>query len=232
MKSEIPVLYQDKWLLAVDKPAGIASVPDLSGDTSVAERLAALGTKKFPLTAINRLDRNVGGVLLFARTKEAAAFFSGLVSDHERVRKEYFAVVHGVPEEEEGTLQDLLFRDSAKNKTYVVDRMRKGVREASLSYRTVATASTEAGVLSLVSVRLHTGRTHQIRVQFASRRHPLYGDRKYGGEEAPEIALHCARMCLPLPSGETVTLSSPLPTDFPWDSFPASPEDNFPEKDV
>lgn len=232
MKSEIPVLYQDKWLLAVDKPAGVASVPDLSGDTSVAERLSALGTKKFPLTAINRLDRNVGGVLLFARTKEAAAFFSGLVSDHERVRKEYFAVVHGVPEEEEGTLQDLLFRDSAKNKTYVVDRMRKGVREASLSYRTVATASTEAGVLSLVSVRLHTGRTHQIRVQFASRRHPLYGDRKYGGEEAPEIALHCARMRLPLPSGETVTLSSPLPTEFPWDSFPITPKDNFPEKDV
>ena len=125
---------------------------------------------------IHRLDRNVGGVMVYARTKEAAAALSRLVQSGELV-KEYFAQVTGTPPEE-AVWEDLLLKDSRKNKVFVVKRQRAGVKAAKLAYTRLT-----AGEVSLVRVRLHTGRSHQIRVQFASRGYPLAGDHKYGARD-------------------------------------------------
>lgn len=116
--------------------------------------------------------------MLFSRRKDVTGALIAAIAEH-RVCKEYLAVLTGQPKEKEGTLRDFLFRDASKNKTYVVNRMRKGVREASLSYRVLG----EAAGMTLVRIRLHTGRTHQIRAQFSSRQLPLVGDGRYGGKD-------------------------------------------------
>ena len=131
---------------------------------------AALGGEVFP---IHRLDVNVGGIMVYARTKSAAAALSRAVQDGSFV-KEYVALVHGTPPEQ-GDWQDLLFKDSRKNKVFVVKKQRSGVKPARLSFRRLS-----PGERSLVRVRLYTGRSHQIRVQFSSRGFPLVGDHKYG----------------------------------------------------
>ena len=126
---------------------------------------------------LHRLDKNVGGVMVYARNKQAAASLSKTIADGEMV-KEYIAMVHGAPPAE-GDWEDLLFRDSRKNKVFVVKRQRAGVKAARLTYRRLQT-----GEQSLVRIRLYTGRSHQIRVQFASRGFPLVGDHKYGSRDA------------------------------------------------
>ena len=133
-----------------------------------------LGGEIFPL---HRLDKNVGGVMVYARTKAAAAALSKAIVQGNMV-KEYMALVHGTPPPE-GDWTDLLFKDSRKNKVFVVKRQRTGVKEARLTYRRET-----AGEQSLVRIRLYTGRSHQIRVQFASRGFPLVGDHKYGSRDA------------------------------------------------
>ena len=134
-----------------------------------------------------------------------------------RVTKEYLAVLRGRPAEDAATLTDLLFRDAAKNKSYVVKRMRKGVREASLEYVTLG--STEE--LTLVRVRLHTGRTHQIRVQFSSRGLPLLGDIRYGSKAPCTTALWSYRMAFTHPvTGKVVDVTCPPPDAWPWTLFP------------
>ena len=153
------------------------------------------------LAPVWRLDRGVGGVILYARTPDAAAFFSAFVRDH-ALEKEYVAVLCGVPGSETGEMRDLLYFDRAKNKSYVVDRPRRGVKEAVLSYR-VLRQWTDGGTgqpQCAVAIRLGTGRTHQIRVQFSSRGLPLLGDRRYGGAADPSrsgIALWCRSVSLP-----------------------------------
>ena len=152
----------------------------------------ALGGEVFPL---HRLDKNVGGVMIFARTKAAAAQFSRLIQEGQLV-KEYVALVHGTPPES-GDWQDLLWKDSQKNKVFVVKRERKGVKKARLEY-TRLTDSDPA----LVRIRLHTGRSHQIRVQFSSRGFPLVGDHKYGSrDEATSPMLFSCRITFPFQSG-------------------------------
>ena len=122
--------------------------------------------------------------MVFAKTAPAAAKLSQAIAGG-TLQKEYLAVLERSPEQAEGELSDLLFHDRFKNKTYVVSKERKGVKKASLSYRVVA----EADGLCLVHVRLHTGRTHQIRVQFASRRLPLLGDFRWAAR------LHASARC-------------------------------------
>ena len=142
------------------------------------------------------------------------------------LRKEYLAVVPGRPEPDEAVLRDLLFHDRAKNKSYVVRRMRAGVREAELSYRVLA----EAGTLSLLSVSLHTGRTHQIRVQFAARGLPLLGDVKYGSafRDCP-IALWSHRLAFRHPAdGRALCFSAPPEPSFPWDAFQSTIKEGSP----
>ena len=166
------ILFSDKDLAVVIKPVGVSS-EDCGGGMPELLRQELSG-EIFP---VHRLDLNVGGVMVYARTKSAAAALSKAVQEGAMV-KEYRAMVHGTPPES-GTWQDLLWKDSRKNKVFVVKRERKGVKKASLEFQRI-TASDP----SLVHIRLHTGRSHQIRVQFASRGFPLVGDHKYGSRDA------------------------------------------------
>ena len=190
------ILYQDPQIVAAIKPVG----PD-SEHAFPAMLLEALGGEIYPL---HRLDANVGGVMLYARTKAAAAKFSKLIQDGLLV-KEYVALVHGTPPEN-GDWQDLLWKDARKNKVFVVDRERKGVKAARLEFTRL-----REGETSLVRIRLHTGRSHQIRVQFSSRGFPLVGDHKYGSR-AKETAPMLHSCCLTFPhQGKSMRIEA-LPT--------------------
>ncbi len=162
------ILFSDKDIAVCVKPVG------LDAEHQVPEALKTqLGGEIFPL---HRLDKNVGGVMVYARTKTAAAQLSRLIQENKMV-KEYVALVHGqVPEQ--GDWEDLLFKDSRKNKVFVVKRQRTGVKAARLEFQRLA-----EGDPALVRIRLHTGRSHQIRVQFSSRGFPLVGDHKYGARD-------------------------------------------------
>ena len=159
------ILFSDNEIAVCIKPVGSDSEHDVP--KLLKERL---GGEVFTL---HRLDRNVGGVMVYARTKAAAARLSGEIQEN-RMIKEYVAMVHNVPPET-GDWEDLLFKDSRKNKVFVVERQRAGVKKARLEFKRLT-----AGEQSLVLVRLHTGRSHQIRAQFSSRGYPLVGDHKYG----------------------------------------------------
>jgi 23S rRNA pseudouridine1911/1915/1917 synthase len=177
------ILFYDKNILICVKPVGLDAEQEVPNELK-----KILPGEIYP---IHRLDKNVGGVMVYARTKKAAAEFSQLVQSGELV-KEYVAQVHGTPPES-GVLEDLLFKDSRKNKVYVVNRQRAGVKAAKLSYRRLA-----AGQESVVLVRLYTGRSHQIRVQFSSRGFPLVGDHKYGSRsEKTEPMLFSCRLTFP-----------------------------------
>lgn len=162
------LLYTDPEFVVCVKPVGKDSEHDLPALLS-----QQLGGDIFTL---HRLDKNVGGVMVYARTKSAAAKFSALIQNGDMV-KEYVALVHGQPPES-GDWEDLLFKDSRKNKVFVVKRQRTGIKAARLEFTRL-----HSGDCSLVRIRLHTGRSHQIRVQFSSRGFPLAGDRKYGGKD-------------------------------------------------
>ena len=172
------ILYSDKNIAVCIKPVGLDSESEVP-----AALKELLGGDIFP---IHRLDKNVGGVMVYARTKPAAAALSKAVQEGTMV-KEYVAMVHGTPPES-GDWTDLLFKDSSKNKVFVVKKERKGVKKARLEFRTLS-----AGEESLVRIRLHTGRSHQIRVQFSSRGFPLVGDHKYGSrdEKAAPMLFSC-----------------------------------------
>ena len=173
------VLYTDKHFVVIVKPVGVDSEHDVP---------ALLGGEIYP---IHRLDKNVGGVMVYARTKYAAAALSKAVQEGAMV-KEYVATVHGTPPES-GDWTDLLFKDSSKNKVFVVKKERRGVKKARLEFRRLT-----AGPQSLVRIRLHTGRSHPIRVQFASRGFPLVGDGKYGAKDnAPAPLLYSCRITFP-----------------------------------
>ena len=184
------ILYSDAAIAVVIKPMGLDSEQEVP--QAIRE---SLGGEVFPL---HRLDKNVGGVMVFARTKEAAARFSRLIQEGALI-KEYVALVHGTPPEK-GDWTDFLFKDSRKNKVFVVKKERKGVKQARLEFTRLT-----AGESSLVRIRLHTGRSHQIRVQFASRGFPLVGDHKYGSrDEATAPMLFSCRLSFPYKGKEQV----------------------------
>lgn len=212
------ILYQDDDLLLVNKPAGVLSQADSRGGDSIPARLAERG---LPVLPVHRLDRVTGGVMVYARHEKAAAALSALVGQHEVFVKTYLAVIAGTPPAPTGELTDLLYHDVRRNKSYTVRRMRRGVRQARLSYETIGTAQHGDATYSLIRVRLFTGRTHQIRVQFAARHLPLVGDATYGGQRGGPLALWSHRLSFPHPiSNETVTASSlPDTAAFPWNLF-------------
>ena len=181
----IEILEQTPGLVVCIKPVGVHAQGEAEADLPALLK-RQLGCEIYP---VHRLDQAVGGVMVFAKTAPAAAKLS------QAMQKEYLAVLGARPKDDSGELFDLLFHDRFKNKTYVVSKERKGVKKASLSYRVVA----EADGLCLVHVRLHTGRTHQIRVQFASRGMPLVGDGKYGSRKnAASPALWSYALTLPM----------------------------------
>ena len=194
------LLYQDSQIVLCVKPAGLSSE---AGAGSLPEFLEdQLGRPVFP---VHRLDRNVGGVMVYARTRQAASALSQAVQAG-NLQKEYLALIHGCPTQPAGTWEDLLWKDSAKNKVFVVRRMRKGVKAAKLAYRVLE----EATPLTLVHIRLYT-----------SRGFPLAGDHKYGSrDDIRSPALWSFRLTLPHPvTGETITCLHP-PEGELWHTFP------------
>lgn len=180
------ILYEDRELIVCVKPVGVLSesAEDKNGLVNILKEHT-----KGEIYPVHRLDKSVGGVMVYAKTKASAAKLSKQVSDRS-FNKEYLTVTYGFFEEREGVMEDLLFKDSSKNKTFVVKRERKGVKTAKLSYKVISQKETEKNKISLVKVKLYTGRSHQIRVQFASRKHSLLGDRRYGSKDTQkDIAL-------------------------------------------
>ncbi|MBD9224739.1 MAG: RluA family pseudouridine synthase [Clostridiales bacterium] len=214
---DLRILYEDKFLVLCVKPVGVLSE---DSDTAACmpallrQHYRALGQNDY-IATVHRLDKAVGGVMLFSRRRDVTGKLTAAVAEH-RVTKEYLAVLRGTPEKDADTLTDLLFRDAAHNKSYVVTRMRKGVREARLDY----TALAHHDGLTLVRVRLHTGRTHQIRVQFSHRGLPLLGDIRYGSKAPCPPALWSCRLALTHPvTGQPLDVTCPPPDTYPWTDF-------------
>ena len=214
MGCAMEILYQDANILVCIKPARVLSTDEPGGLPGLVRE--ALGDPKADVRTVHRLDRVVSGVMVLARSADAASELSRQIRE-DQFRKEYLAVVHGRPENPEGTLHDLLARDKARRMTFVAEAPGKGVQEAALSYRVLEYANG----MSLVRVRLHTGRTHQIRVQFSSRGMPLVGERKYAVWNDPcELALWSAKIGFYHPgTGEWVEFSKEPPAVFPWTEF-------------
>lgn len=214
MGCAMEILYQDARFLVCIKPARVLSTDEPGGLPGLVRE--ALGDPKADVRTVHRLDRVVSGVMVLARSANAASELSRQIRE-DQFRKEYLAVVHGRPENPEGTLHDLLARDKARRMTFVAEAPGKGVQEAALSYRVLEYANG----MSLVRVRLHTGRTHQIRVQFSSRGMPLVGERKYAVWNDPcELALWSAKIGFYHPgTGEWVEFSKEPPAVFPWTEF-------------
>lgn len=214
MGCAMEILYQDANILVCIKPARVLSTDEPGGLPGLVRE--ALGDPKADVHTVHRLDRVVSGVMVLARSANAASELSRQIRE-DQFRKEYLAVVHGRPENPEGTLHDLLARDKARRMTFVAEAPGKGVQEAALSYRVLEYAKG----MSLVRVRLHTGRTHQIRVQFSSRGMPLVGERKYAVWNDPcELALWSAKIGFYHPgTGEWVEFSKEPPAVFPWTEF-------------
>ena len=214
MGCAMEILYQNANILVCIKPTRVLSTDEPGGLPGLVRE--ALGDPKADVRTVHRLDRVVSGVMVLARSANAASELSRQIRE-DQFRKEYLAVVHGRPENPEGTLHDLLARDKARRMTFVAEAPGKGVQEAALSYRVLEYANG----MSLVRVRLHTGRTHQIRVQFSSRGMPLVGERKYAVWNDPcELALWSAKIGFYHPgTGEWVEFSKEPPAVFPWTEF-------------
>ena len=201
------ILEQNAAYVVCVKPAGIPSQGE--GLDAMPVRLAAeVGGEIYP---VHRLDQAVGGVMVYARTKQAAAALSRAIQEG-RMEKDYLAVLTKPMAEASGTLRDLLYHDRVKNKTYVVKRKRNGVKEAVLDYETLASGAEG----TLIHVHLHTGRTHQIRVQFAARGCPLAGDGKYGGKGSAPL-LWSYRLAFPDPRDGTMRIFERRPEGSAWD---------------
>lgn len=200
------ILFEDDHIIVCEKPYGMLSQADVSGKESAVSCLEAhTGGSIYP---IHRLDKTTRGLMVFAKTSKAAATLSKQINGGEFV-KEYNAVIHGIPESKGGTLEDLLFYDRRAGKSYVVKRERAGVKKAVLHYNVLSSEKYGEINVSEIHIRLETGRTHQIRVQFASRGFPLLGDRRYGADDRErDIALCACALSFKHPvSGKTMEYS-------------------------
>lgn len=216
------ILYRDARLLVCVKPVGADSEHDMPRLLMEQEGLEQC-------FCVHRLDREAGGVMVYALDGKAAARLTELFAGHSIV-KEYLAVCSGSPAPA-GEMTDLLYHDKRTNKTFVVDRERKGVKEARLNYRVLGTVRSGEQTLSLLRILLETGRSHQIRVQMASRGYPLAGDRRYGSTIRMDgIALRCARLAFTHPfTGKPLDCVLPAVEGFPWDNWDAKTYRSSPE---
>lgn len=207
----IDILFENNDFVVCIKPVGIASQNDKAQD--MVKLLAQQsGSVVFP---VHRLDTAVGGTMVFAKNQKTAANLSKQIQDG-TFKKKYLAVVSGRPEYDSAILEDLLFKDSSKNKSYVVKRERKGVKKAKLKYELVSYSED----MSLLKILLYTGRSHQIRVQFASRKMPLIGDGKYGSKDNRcSVALWSNEITFKWNFKDVSFSSYPDNKQFPWKLF-------------
>ena len=205
------LIYEDRDIVVCVKPPRVLSTDEPGGVPELVRK--ALGDENANVRTVHRLDRTVSGLMVLARSKKAAAELSRQIREGE-FHKEYLAVVHGAPAEKNGTLRDLLLRNKAERKTYIVMEPGKDVQEAVLHYQTLR----EANGMSRVRIQLETGRTHQIRCQFSGRGLPLVGDRKYSLlEDDCEIALWSYRLSFRHPyTGKEIEFVLEPPQVYPW----------------
>lgn len=206
------VLFENEAYVVCEKPSGI-----MSEDGKVPGMPSLLSPQK-PLLTVHRLDREVYGVTVYAKRSKAAASLSQQMQENSFI-KEYVAVVEGSAEES-GRYEDLLFKDSSKNKSFVVKRERRGVKKAILGFEKISETVFEGKELSLVKIKLYTGRTHQIRVQFSHRKHPVFGDRKYGSGFDGGFGLMLKKIGFKCPeTGEYREFATDFPKALPWSLF-------------
>ena len=205
------LIYLDDDIVVCVKPSRVLSTDEPGGVPELVRK--ELGKPDADVRTVHRLDRVVGGLMVLARSTEAAAELSRQIRE-DAFEKEYLAVLHGTPEYDTGKFWDLLLRDKARKMTFVVSEEGKGVQPASLSYRVL----NKNNGMSRVKIKLETGRTHQIRVQFASRQLPLVGERKYRTlEDNCEIALWSYRIAFTHPNtGEKMEFTLEPPRIYPW----------------
>ena len=208
------LVYVDDSIVVCVKPSGAKSTDEPGGVPELVRE--ALGDPKAQVRTVHRLDQVVSGLMVLARTEQAASELSRQIRDRE-FEKESLAVVHGGPEADEGTLRDLLYRDKARRMTMVAMEPAKGVQEAILDYWVQARSRD----MTRVRILLHTGRTHQIRVQFASRGMALVGERKYSTlPDDCTIALWSHRLCFRHPvTGKNLDFRMEPPEIFPWNQL-------------
>lgn len=221
------IIYKSKNAVVISKPHGMPSQSDPTGDLdalkATSEYLCSKGEED-KLWLVHRLDRVVGGALLFARNARTAAAISKVIREGQ-IAKEYLAVIEG--RATEGTLENLLYKDARQGKAFIVDRERNGVKKARLTYSALKTVNTDKGERTLVKVSLDTGRFHQIRAQLSHIGLPVVGDGKYGSrEKLPRgIALFSTHISLDLPSGRTDVRAYPDFTSYPWSLFEIDKKD-------
>lgn len=216
----IPILFEDKYIVVCEKPIGIISEHSQNTREKTMPKLLEKQTRTYRIDVVHRLDKAVGGVMVFSKNSKASAGLSKAIANH-KLTKEYLAVVSGCPEKESGQWKDILFRDKSKNKSFVVSSMRRGAKEAVLDYQVLETIPRPEGVISLLRIKLHTGRTHQIRVQCASRKMPLLGDGKYGSRvNEKNIALWSHHLAFVHPTiKKDIDITAPPPMTTPWKWF-------------
>lgn len=225
MNNTVNVLYQDEHIVVAVKPYGVLSEAHGQKPNMPSLLKEAFGCET--VYPVHRLDRTTQGVMVYALTPAAARSLGAQIQRGE-TEKTYLAVAQGTAEAPSGELDDLLYFDRRKNKSYVVKRERKGVKQARLQYEVLQTIEHEENPLSLLKIRLLTGRTHQIRVQFASRKMPLVGDRRYGSRiTGVPIALCAARLAFTHPmTGERMCFSCE-PKDSAFAEFNAIDDKGF-----
>ncbi|WP_246187634.1 RluA family pseudouridine synthase [Ornithinibacillus caprae] len=217
----VPILYEDNHLLFVEKPVNVPVQEDRSKDQDLLSFLKEDIKYRYQkpgkayLALVHRLDRPVGGVMVFSKTSKAASRLSNAMR-RKAVDKKYLAVVRGRPAKNHDVLEDHLVKDKRRNMVYTVHPNANKAKKAVLEYEVIG----EKNDLSLLSINLHTGKPHQIRVQLSSRNWPLYGDQKYGkksNQAGQQIALWSQTLAVDHPTkNETIKIKSQPPNTFPW----------------
>lgn len=220
----VKVIYEDNHLLVVEKPVNILSQGDDTNDKDMVNLLKQYVKEKYNkpgnvyIGLVHRLDRPVGGAMVFAKTSKAASRLSEQVRN-KTFKKTYRAVIHGTMNKESDTLKDYLYKNKKTNMVSVVNKNHKDAKNAELSYETLEHKNN----FSLVEIDLKTGRPHQIRVQFASRSHPLFGDQRYGqnvNKVGQQISLWSYKIEIEHPTTkEKMEFVCELPKEYPWDLF-------------
>ena len=220
----VKVIYEDNHLLVVEKPVNILSQGDDTNDKDMVNLLKSYVKEKYDkpgnvfIGLVHRLDRPVGGVMVFAKTSKAASRLSEQVRN-KSFKKTYRAVIHGNMNKNEDTLKDYLYKNKKTNMVSVVNKNHKEAKNAELDYKTLQSKNN----FSLVEIDLKTGRPHQIRVQFSSRKHPLFGDQRYGqnlNKVGQQIALWSYKIEITHPTTkEPMEFICEPPKDYPWDLF-------------